>query len=1007
MKALRSLVVIMIFIISIVGITSATIAADVEENVSNKDYEIGSYFVPEILSAQKLSDFSSGGNATINGNFLWIMGTNMIRKDDGNVWESKIVVFDISKPPEPKFIATHEHDVLVRGIGFKGDYAYLLCANMNTKDRKRFYFEIVDISDPKNPEIVKKTDGLFSHFPDFHIHGSSMYVFESSSSGPTGVINKTRIYKFDLKDPLNPVLISDKIKDFSGKEIEFLEDYIQAVKMRDNFLYALEYKKVYVFDISNEIKLVAEYEGSMSRFDNFSLAEEYMSNDDTYLQVAGHSPEYVYPGDDIYEKRNLHQNAIVTLMHHNLSGFYPNYGLGQSAGLRIPFNASHMFSQGLLTFVVGHEEEERDPYSYNTFFSESKLLVVDFSNLYDPKFSGLLDLGGTVLDYAIKDNIAYFTALNQEGSGKEIKREFSLVTLQLPVNEGVYKRRFRSSAEGEIFPGYKEPEIKPNPMEAVLRDIIDKPTGQLTVADFKDAKAFDFEEKGLTDLNGIELCIDLEELNLGINHIRDLTPLEGLKKLKVLNLKWNNIEDISSLSNLENLEELNLHSNEIIDISPLLSLSKLSKLDLGRNNIDDFKPISKITNLVELKIGYSNIFRPPYLGRLKKLKVLNLSSNDIYYTDFIWTLPPTLEELNLNGNNIKDISDLTCLSGLRNLILSRNNLRDLSPLAKMTNLEYLNLYWNKKIEDFTPIGNLTNLTKLDLSELPIDDISFLEKLTNLEDLDLYHINHSEKKISNLSPLANLKKLQVLNASENEIENIKPLVGLTELVTLNLNENKIKSIKPLKNLKKLEDLRLEKNEVKDISPLSDLEKVKNLNLFGNEIKDVRCLMDGNIYSGCIASLGGNEIPEEQLNSIRKEVILLPNEEESSALGGLITIASCEKYFHELKGRYTKDLKEFVESGVLYTRNPNYLTMETLIRKKYKVALFEINDKGFTIVIKPEKDIQARTFAIDQGGYVLEWLGEEEVDVSKLNLDDDKWKAWPADCRFSVYSCGTGG
>ena len=195
--------------------------------------------------------------------------------------------------------------------------------------------------------------------------------------------------------------------------------------------------------------------------------------------------------------------------------------------------------------------------------------------------------------------------------------------------------------------------------------------------------------------------------------------------------------------------------------------------------------------------------------------------------------------------------------------------------------------------------------------------------------------------------------------------------------------------------------MEKNKVDDISSLSNFKKIKNLNLFGNKINDVTSLLNSKIYSGCIISLGGNEISEEQLDAIRREVILLPDENEGRGLSGMITIASCEKEFHERKGTYTKDVKEFVTSGVLLHRgNLENLTIEYMIRK-YDVALFEISDKGFTIVIKPKKDVQGRTFAIDEGGFILEWLGKEDVDVSKLNLDDELWKAWPADCRFSVH------
>ncbi|MBU0898715.1 MAG: hypothetical protein KJ613_02765, partial [Nanoarchaeota archaeon] len=224
---------------------------------------------------------------------------------------------------------------------------------------------------------------------------------------------------------------------------------------------------------------------------------------------------------------------------------------------------------------------------------------------------------------------------------------------------------------------------------------------------------------------------------------------------------------------------------------------------------------------------------------------------------------------------------------------------------------------------------------------------------------------------------------------------------------NLDENQIKSIKAMRNLNKLEKFSLSKNNISDVSPLSNLEKLTNFDLFGNEIKDVAILLEGKLSLFCTASLGGNGIPEEQLNALRKKIILLPNENEGTALSNMISIASCEINFQKDKGRYTSDIKEFVSSGHLMHRgNVDTLTLESIIRK-YDVALFDVNEKGFTIVITPEKDVQGRIFAINEGGFVLEWLGDEDVNISKLNLDDDKWKAWPPDHRFSVYSCGSGG
>ncbi|MFH1270080.1 MAG: hypothetical protein ABII03_00410, partial [Nanoarchaeota archaeon] len=118
------LMMALIAIISIFGGTGSVAYAN--------DYgvEIGNEFTPKIVSMQELPEnISTGGNVIINGNFLWIMGTETFVGENGKRdMKSMISVFDISKPSEPKFLATHEHGLFVRDITFRGNYAYLLCA---------------------------------------------------------------------------------------------------------------------------------------------------------------------------------------------------------------------------------------------------------------------------------------------------------------------------------------------------------------------------------------------------------------------------------------------------------------------------------------------------------------------------------------------------------------------------------------------------------------------------------------------------------------------------------------------------------------------------------------------------------------------------------------------------------------------------------------------------------------------------------------------------------------
>ena len=89
--------------------------------------------------------------------------------------------------------------------------------------------------------------------------------------------------------------------------------------------------------------------------------------------------------------------------------------------------------------------------------------------------------------------------------------------------------------------------------------------------------------------------------------------------------------------------------------------------------------------------------------------------------------------MNLDDNNIADVSPLADLTNLRELSLSLNRIADVSPLAGLTNLRVLSLNVNN-IADVSPLAGLTNLRELDLESNIITDVSPLVRLTNLTEL---------------------------------------------------------------------------------------------------------------------------------------------------------------------------------------------------------------------------------------------------------------------------------
>lgn len=111
--------------------------------------------------------------------------------------------------------------------------------------------------------------------------------------------------------------------------------------------------------------------------------------------------------------------------------------------------------------------------------------------------------------------------------------------------------------------------------------------------------------------------------------------------------------------------------------------------------------------------------------------------NDYHYTSA--TFAPLryctdLMMLDLGHCDITSIEGLAGLKKLRVLILADNEISDISPLAGLEDLEYVELFMNKRIHDFTPLANKEKLVDLNIYYCQIQDIAPLTTCTNLKRL---------------------------------------------------------------------------------------------------------------------------------------------------------------------------------------------------------------------------------------------------------------------------------
>ena len=208
---------------------------------------------------------------------------------------------------------------------------------------------------------------------------------------------------------------------------------------------------------------------------------------------------------------------------------------------------------------------------------------------------------------------------------------------------------------------------------------------------------------------------------------------------------------------------------------------------------------------------------------LKKLINKNLSSERADDQKITKKELESLKELSLKDKEGKNILTTISLKDTPEFkFIQTHGIKNLLGLENAVNLEKLDLNENE-ISDLSPIAKLNKLTKLSLIRNRISDLQPLSELTNLEYLDLY-----ANKIEDISPLAkltNLKHLDLHNNNDQTGDPVHPTIS-----------GGIKDISVVKNLTKLEMLSLGSNNISDITPIKNLTNIKDLVLAGNHISD---------------------------------------------------------------------------------------------------------------------------------------------------------------------------
>lgn len=370
----------------------------------------------------------------------------------------------------------------------------------------------------------------------------------------------------------------------------------------------------------------------------------------------------------------------------------------------------------------------------------------------------------------------------------------------------------------------------------------------------------------LNAISEIELDFEVDEPGREI----DLDGLQCFQNLTSLSLTGVSFKDISEISALKNIQEITLVNTSVVSVSSFKNLSKVKSLTItNTKTLQSVKGVGEMTKLTKLELVGNGIVDIDELSNLTNLISLDLSDNEMTYFPSISGLD-SLETLNLSGNKISEFgTDLSGLSNVSYLDLSDNQISNLSNFDDLSNLVYLDLSENLLgftgfSPNFSSLTSATGLLTLHLNDNNLSDISGLgsANIPNLITLSLHN-----NAITDISPIATYNNLEELTLNNNELTNIDNLSGMAKLTSIDLSNNNIVSFGGLTNLSKLVSINLFDNNIAVIPPIKDdLPNLKLLDLSYNSLVDTSgvqghlALTSLNISNNNLNELSGiKEIP----------------------------------------------------------------------------------------------------------------------------------------------------
>lgn len=231
----------------------------------------------------------------------------------------------------------------------------------------------------------------------------------------------------------------------------------------------------------------------------------------------------------------------------------------------------------------------------------------------------------------------------------------------------------------------------------------------------------------LSSVSKLSNSVNLIQLDLSNNTLRDLEPISNLPELEYLNLSNNAVTQLTALTNSVKLKELDVSNNSINSTVALSGCISLETLRIDNNNLVDLDGLDKLAKLKNLYATNNQISNIEHLATLSQLTELDLSNNALMDLSVL-NGNKSLMVLLFENNQVTELPTFDAESVLSTINGTRNNLSNIDTLAKLTRLNYVFMNYNSEIASIDAFSQSLALVQIDILGTSVTDISALEKL---------------------------------------------------------------------------------------------------------------------------------------------------------------------------------------------------------------------------------------------------------------------------------------